>query len=241
MASPVESSRSSPELSVVMPVFNEGAVIHDVLRAWTGELRRLGMHFELRVYDDGSTDSTPETVDRAAREEPRIVPVHQPNRGHGPTVLRGYAEARGEWIFQVDSDDEVPPDAFADLWRRREDYDFLLARRRGRGRPMGRRLITWVSAATVRVLFGAGIRDVNTPFRLMRRAALERLLPSVPAHAFAPNVILSGLAVRQGLRIYEGTVAYRPLRAAQAPASVRFRHALRAFGETVRVAVKARI
>jgi hypothetical protein len=56
----------------------------------------------------------------------------------------------------------------------------------------------------VRILFGLEISDVNTPFRLMRRARLRPLLSGLPDDCFAPNVALAGLAARAGFRI--GTV-----------------------------------
>src|SRR5207237_1359872 len=71
---------------------------------------------------------------------------------------------------------------------------------------------TAVARWTVRLCFGAGVRDANAPYRLYRRAALERLLAAVSPDAFAPNVILTGLAYRAGLRIVEVPVPYRSRR-----------------------------
>src|SRR5262245_23786496 len=202
----------SPDLSVVMPVYNEEAGIVGVVEAWSSALDRLGISYELRVYDDGSRDRTGELLDQVARGRASVVALHHENRGHGPTILRGYREARGDWVFQVDGDDEMGPEAFPSVWSRREEADLVLGFRTGRQSPPSRRLVTASSRLAVRALFGAALRDVNTPYRLYHRTALVRLLGVVPLDAFAPNVILAGLAVRGGLRVVEVPVPHRERR-----------------------------
>ncbi len=232
------ADRPTPTLTVVMPAYNEAGVIRDVVSAWDHQLETLGIPHEIRVYDDGSRDGTGELLAALARERPAVTAVRQTNRGHGPTVLRGYAEAGGEWVFQTDSDDEMGPEPFARLWQRRHDADVVLVYREGRTAPLVRRIVTAVAAWTIRVGFGARVRDPNAPYRLFRRAALARLLPAVPADAFAPNVILTGLACGNGLRVVEVPVPYRRRRTGTTSiARLRLlRGAALSFVQTVRVA-----
>ncbi len=164
----------SPALTVVMPVYNEAAAIGDVVRAWAKELDRLGIDYEMRVYDDGSRDATATVLEELSHEVPRLLVTRHSNRGHGPTILRGYREARGEWVFQSDSDGEMEPDSFSLLWDRRADYDFLFGIRGGREWTPPRWVMTRASRLAVRMLFGKGVLDVNTPYRLMRRERLAR-------------------------------------------------------------------
>jgi glycosyltransferase involved in cell wall biosynthesis len=201
--------KPSPALTVVMPVYNEEDAVAGVVRAWAAELDRLGIDYELRVYDDGSRDRTPDVLETLQRELPRLLVTRHHNRGHGPTILRGYREARGDWVFQTDSDGEMEPGSFERLWRERDDYDFLLGTRAGRRSAPARWLVTRVSRLAVRTLFGRGVSDVNTPYRLMRRERLTPLLASLPDDLFAPNVVLSGLAVRHRLRIWETPVPHQ--------------------------------
>jgi glycosyltransferase involved in cell wall biosynthesis len=198
-----------PALTVVMPVYNEEAAVGGVVRAWAAELDRLGIDYELRVYDDGSRDRTGEALVKLSEEIPRLLVTRHSNRGHGPTILRGYREARGEWVFQTDSDGEMEPDSFGRLWAERERHDFLFGIRAGRVWTAPRWVMTRVSRLAVRMLFGKGVADVNTPYRLMRRERLAELLTGLPDDLFAPNVILSGLAVRRGLRIWETPVPHQ--------------------------------
>ena len=191
-----------------MPVYNEAAAIGEALQEWTDELDRLGIDYEIRVYDDGSKDATPDVLSRLAKENPRVVVTSHKNRGHGPTILRGYREASAPWVFQTDSDGEMDVNGFAGLWERREDYDFLFGTRAGRPSSPVRWLVTRVSRLSVWLLFARGVSDVNTPYRLMRSDRLRPLLDGLPDDLFAPNVILSGLAAKAKLRIYEAPVAF---------------------------------
>jgi len=228
-------------ISLVMPAYNEEAAILAVVTAWDGQLAGVGVPYELRVYDDGSRDATGQIIEDLARERPHIVATRQSNRGHGPTILRGYREARGRWVLQVDSDDEMDPSVFPEMWARR-DADLVIGYRVGRKSPLARKVITAVSYWTVRLLFGAGVRDVNIPYRLYRREVLADLLPRVPPEAFAPNVILAGLALRQGRRVAEVPVPFRERRSGTSHI-VRWRMwraAATSFAQTVGVALRAR-
>jgi dolichol-phosphate mannosyltransferase len=231
-----------PSLSVVMPVHNEVDAIRAVIDEWTRELARLGIDYEMLVFDDGSNDGTARVLGELAHRHPCLFVHRHANKGHGPTVLRGYREARGEWVLQVDSDGEIPASAFEDLWTRREACDFLIGRRTERAAPLIRRVVTAASRLSVRALFGSGIHDVNAPYRLMRGRALRSLTPALPGDVFAPNVILTGLALRRGLRVCERPVPHVGRRHGQGSLGrLRvLRVAMRAFRETVAAAWRSR-
>lgn len=231
-----------PELSVVIPVFREADAVASVLETWTSMLDRLEIDYELLVYDDGSGDATPEVLRQCAHESPRMKIETHANRGHGPTIHRGYRESRGRWVFQLDSDDEISAEHFVRLWEHRDAYDLLVGSRDPAGQLLARRLVSTVSSMTVRVCFGRGVRDVNAPYRLMRGTRLRELLPLVPASAFAPNVILSGLFVRAGYRMVEFPVPRRPAEQRRSTlGGVRlWRGAVRSFLETLSVSITTR-
>lgn len=203
------------QLSVVMPVYNEADAIPSVLETWTAVLDQLDIDYEFLIYDDGSQDESLGVLTEQARHLPRLKVLSHANCGHGPTILRGYREARGQWVFQTDSDDEMPAEHFSTLWKQRNQYDFLIGYRAHRVSPPARKIITKVSRLTVRLLFGRGVRDVNSPYRLMRKTFLMKTISQIPADTFAPNVILSGLAIRYRLRIFECPVPYRMRRTGQ--------------------------
>jgi glycosyltransferase involved in cell wall biosynthesis len=210
-----ETNANEIQLSIVMPVYNEAETILSVLKAWLSVVEHLHIDYEFLIYDDGSRDATLHMLTEHAQNLPRLKIHHHANRGHGPTILRGYREARGQWVFQTDSDDEMPAEHFHTLWQLRDQYDFLIGSREHRDSPLPRRMITAISRLTVYLLFGRGVMDVNSPYRLMRRAWLQQVVSQMPEDLFAPNVLLSGLASRHRLRIFTCYVPHQGRRSGQ--------------------------
>ena len=196
------------KLAIVMPVYNEEAVIGSVLDKWANALDSLGIDYQLHPYNDGSRDGSLGQMKAAAERHPgHIVPHDKPNGGHGPTILQGYREATDngyDWIFQIDSDDEMGPEHFGKLWDRRAGYDFLAGYRDGRAQALPRKIISAISRMTVKLFYGRKtIWDVNTPYRLMRAASFAEIYRAIPGDTFAPNVILSGMVAKKHLRFFE--------------------------------------
>lgn len=199
------------ELVLVMPVYNEEELVGGVLRKWARELQRLSIAYQIHAYNDGSKDGTLKVLEGCAEENTRIIVHDKINSGHGPTILKGYKEhCNIPWIFQTDSDDEINPDAFHELWSKRDDYDFLIGKRVYEKRPVARVLVSHASKIAVNIFYGRGIEDVNSPYRLMRTDLFKNYFLNLPEFTFAPNVILSGVACKEKLRIYEVPVHSRP-------------------------------
>ena len=154
-------------LCIIIPVYNEEAAIGNVLTKWSAELDRLGIDYTIRPYNDGSKDSSLAVLRAAAERNARIDVHDKPNGGHGHTVLTGYRDAAKDgfdWVFQVDSDDEMGPEKFKDLWLRRDDFDFLVGRRDGRTQTLPRKIISLVSRLSVRLFYGKrAVWDVGAP------------------------------------------------------------------------------
>jgi glycosyltransferase involved in cell wall biosynthesis len=194
-------------LALVMPVYTEEACIAGVIDSWRRLLTALGIRFELIVINDGSLDGTAGALAPFAEDE-RIRIVNKQNSGHGPSILLGYhlAVKAADWVFQCDSDDEISADYFGDLWVRREDFAALFGTRTGRRQSASRKLITLGSRLAVRLRYGHGISDVNTPYRLMRADLLNQIIQQIPADTFAPNIIISGVLSKNGIPVYEHPV-----------------------------------
>ena len=197
-------------LCVVMPVYNERGAIGGVLDKWVGALDGLKADYVIRPYNDGSRDDSLAVMTAKAgelnRSRVKVDVRDKPNGGHGHTILTGYREAAADgfgWIFQIDSDDEMGPEKFGELWNRRNEFDFLVGIRDGRRQALPRKIVSFVSRLCVRLFYGKSVWDVNTPYRLMRTSAFADFYSAIPLATFAPNVILSGLAARNGLRALE--------------------------------------
>ena len=198
------------DLAVVMPVYNEEECIVKVLESWISVLTTLGMRFKIIVLNDGSSDGTLQAL-QAFSHNNHIELINKANSGHGPTILMGYKKSvkLADWTFQCDSDNEMKPDSFRTLWENRVGFDALFGVRVERDQNFARKLISAFSRIVVRFLFGTGVSDVNTPYRLIKSEILERMLPYIPDTIFAPNVIISGIVCKFGLRTFEVPVLHQ--------------------------------
>lgn len=136
-----------------MPVYNEREIIGEVLRKWHSALCELGIDFVIRPYNDGSKDDSLAVMKTAAQTLPHMDVRDKKNGGHGNTILTGYREAAVDgfdWIFQVDSDDEMGPESFEKMWTFRNDCDFIIGIRDGRVQPLSRKIISFMSRVCVR-------------------------------------------------------------------------------------------
>ncbi len=199
----------SLDVVVVMPVYNEQDCIAEVLKSWIEELSRVSMNFEILVINDGSVDRTADELSRFT-DDGRVRILDKANSGHGPTIHLGYTMAvdLADWVFQTDSDAEIAPDHFIDLWERRSSYDALLGYRIDRRQDMARKCISRVAALTVGLLFGRSVLDPNVPYRLMRSSVLRRLLENIPGDTFAPNVLISAGLAASGASVYNSPVVH---------------------------------
>jgi dolichol-phosphate mannosyltransferase len=199
----------SLQLAVVIPLYNELEHILPLLEDWLPVFRATGAPFRVIFIDDGSTDHGPLRLRGIQAQEDSIEVITQANAGHGPAVLRGYGRALdAEWVFQIDSDHQLDPAAFRDLWDNRDGYDLLLAERVDKDANPGRRLISRISRGIVHGLFGTTVNDVNSPYRLMRGARLRDALQKVPPASFAPNILVTGWFILKKSRIF--TTGVRP-------------------------------
>ena len=194
------------KLCVIMPVYNEQDAIGQVLQKWAKALDALHIDYIIRPYNDGSKDNSLAVMKAVAAHLSNVEVRDKSNGGHGNTILTGYREAADDgfdWIFQVDSDDEMGPEKFKELWSERGNYDFLVGTRDARIQALPRKIISFVSRLCVRIFYGKSVWDVNTPYRLMRTSVFQAFYKSIPLTTFAPNVILSGLAAQHNLRSFE--------------------------------------
>ncbi len=198
-------------LSVVMPVYNEQAVIRQVLADVAREILDRVPGSELIVVNDCSTDATAAALDEAAAHDTRIRVVTNPaNSGHGISVRRGLDAAHGEWMFQIDSDGQVDLAQFAELWQQRDDNDLLIGVRAVRHDPRHRLILTAVTRVIVSVLARRWLRDANVPFKLVRSSLVRHLSPFIPPDTFAPSILLAAGAARTGARITETEIRHLP-------------------------------
>lgn len=192
----------TPELMIVMPVFNEQASVRKVVMEWFQEVENWTENFVLFAINDGSTDGTSSILGRLETQlGPRFEVRSQSNRGHGQSCMVGYREActrKIPFVFQIDSDGQCDPQYFFRFWRERENFDVVYGKRVKRDDGWRRVLASYVLRATLMFAAGVNCIDANVPYRLMRTEHLQPMLEAVPDDFSLANVALAVLLRHDG-------------------------------------------
>src|SRR4051812_43098012 len=204
-----------------MPVYNEAAVIGDVVDELGREVCARLDGAEIVMVDDGSTDATPAILDRLALAHAHVRVLHADrNQGHGPSLRRAFEESAGDWIFQIDSDGQQLASEFWELWERRDRADLVVGVRVARDEGLHRTIVSAAARWAGRLVGGARLRDVNVPFKLIRRSVWDDLRPDVPAVPVAPSLLIAIGASVRGWRVEEVEITHLPRRAGRSTVDV---------------------
>ena len=199
-----------PALTAVMPAYNEEAGIAGAVAEVRERVLDAVPGSDLVVVDDGSSDGTGRILDELAGSDGRVTVIHGPNRGHGRALRAGLDAARGDFLFLLDSDRQIPLEAFPELWAAAGTVDGAFGVRARRRDPLHRRVLTAVVRAVVNLLFRVSLRDANAPFKVVRRSLWLELRERIPADALAPSLFLAVLAAARGCRLEQVEVPHRP-------------------------------
>ncbi len=187
-----------PNLSVVLPVFNEEATIKELHRRLVAALDVLDLSFEMIYVDDGSTDRSQELLHELAKEEVRAsVLVLSRNFGHQIALTAGLDYARGDAVILMDSDLQDPPELIGELVSRWKDgFDVVYAQRKARkGESVFKRTSAYLFYRLVRLIATIEVRPDTGDFRLLSRRAADALRSVRERRRF-----LRGLVVWGGFR-----------------------------------------
>ncbi|MEA2062589.1 MAG: glycosyltransferase [Gemmatimonadota bacterium] len=101
-------------VSFLMPVYNAGSTIARAVDSVLGQRGLAATEIELVAVDDGSTDNTPEVLERLARRESRLRLVRLPHQGQVGAAIEGQRHLEGNFIARMDADDIACPDRLAE-------------------------------------------------------------------------------------------------------------------------------
>lgn len=215
--SPIASIRDTPpELSVVLPAYNEGRHLRANLHCLAQHLSASDWSsFDLIVVDDGSQDGTAEEARRAVQDGLPVRIVCQPiNRGKGAALLVGAGQARGNYVAFLDADLEIGPESLLRslAMMRARGHAVVVGVRtgeslgEGRAFPLPRRLMSRFYRLLVHALFDLP-SDTQTGLKLFRRPVLIACLPRLRAERFAFDVEILTACQRLGYPIATCPVA----------------------------------
>ena len=183
-----EDTRDAPDLSVVVPVYDEERNLRPLMERLGRALGATGRTHEIIFVDDGSRDGSLEVLAELSAE--RGVRVVELTRNHGqhPAVMAGFSVARGAIVVTLDADLQNPPEEIPRLLRTLEegDWDVVGGVRAARRDPLLRRLASRAVNAVARRITGVAVTDWGCMLRAYRRDVVERMVESNEDSTFIP-------------------------------------------------------
>jgi glycosyltransferase involved in cell wall biosynthesis len=166
-----------PEISVVVPLYNEEENVAELHRRLTAALGGVGATYEILYVDDGSRDATPGMIDALGAGDPHVSVLHlSRNFGHQASVSAGIDHALGRAVVVMDGDLQDPPEVIPGLVRRwRDGFDVVYAVRHGRKEGLGRRLGYHAFYRLLNAVSDLEIPLDSGDFSLMDRRVVEAL------------------------------------------------------------------
>ncbi len=182
-----------PELSVIIPFYNEAPNVAPLLAELREALEPLGLVVEIVLINDGSSDGTAAALTEAAAVWPAVRVEHFPrNRGQAAALWWGFQNARGTWFAMLDGDGQNPPAELARLWPERHTADMLAGARRQRRDSRLRRAMSRIANATRRSLLRDGVSDTGCSLKLFRREVAASFFPIRTLYSFLPAFAVAG-------------------------------------------------
>jgi glycosyltransferase involved in cell wall biosynthesis len=198
---PMEEKDKNPQISIVVPFYNEEDNIEELYEQLTRVLKALGVSYELIFIDDGSTDRSHDILIKVFESDKAVKVIRlRKNFGQTAALQAGFDHAKGEIIISMDGDLQHDPEDIPRLlapmdegfdivsgWRKERKDNFLL-----------RRFPSWVANRIMRLLSGIKIHDFGTTFKAYRRDVLKGIKLYGELHRFIPALIS-----RTGVKITE--------------------------------------
>jgi glycosyltransferase involved in cell wall biosynthesis len=228
--------RREHSVSVVLPAYNEEALIERTVRHVADVVRQLVDDYEIVVVNDGSRDRTREILVRLMATEPDLhlrTISHTRNQGYGAALASGFHAAHADLILMLDADGQFDVAEVVHLLAAMDDeVDLAIGFRARRADPPMRLLNAWGWKHLVNGLFGYTARDIDCAFKLFRRNVWQSMRVESRGATFSAEFLIK--ARRLGFRVVELPVSHFP-RTAGSPTGAHPRVIARAFVELFRL------
>ena len=186
----------APELSIVIPMFNEEAVLPLLVERLRPVADSLGTTYEVVAVDDGSRDATPLHLQRQRREWPQLRVVRlRANAGHQAAISAGLMSARGDYAVTLDADLQDPPEVITEMLHmaKSEGADVVYGVRHDRSSDTAfKRLSAHVFYRGIRMLSRTSAPAHAGDFRLMSRATIDAV-NALPDHNRVLRLVVPAL------------------------------------------------
>jgi len=199
-----------PDLSIIVPVYDEEDSLSPLWTELREVLDRLGLAFEVIFVDDGSRDRSAEIIRgfREADARVRLVRLKE-NGGETAATDAGFKAARGRRVVVMDADLQNDPRDIPTLLSHLDHWDVATGWRvqRAQGDGLVRRVSSWIANGLRNWVSDESIHDSGCTFRAFRRECLRGLVLYRGFHRFIPTLLKM-----RGYRVIEVPVRHRPRR-----------------------------
>ncbi len=199
----------SLKLSVIIPCYNEKATIAEIIK----RVRAVGLHHEIVLVDDGSTDGTRAIIEDEIekRDDLRVI-YHEHNQGKGAAVRTGFEAAQGDVFIIQDADLEYDPREYDVLLRPIEEgITDVVYGSRFLGGPR-KTMFFWnmvankVLTLATNLLYDTILSDMETCYKVFRAEVVRGLNLKSKRFEFEPEI--TAKILKRGYRIYEVPISY---------------------------------
>lgn len=184
---------SETRVSVIIPVYNEGDIIADIVQ----RVRFLHPDYDVIVVNDGSTDDTAHEAQKAGAE----VYSHPYNIGNGAAIKSGIRVATGDILVFMDGDGQHNPEDIARLLEYFPEFDMVVGARSlsdqaSLGRALGNKIYNWFASYAAKFL----IKDLTSGFRAVKSKVARNFLYLLPNTYSYPTTLTLGV-LRTGMSL----------------------------------------
>jgi glycosyltransferase involved in cell wall biosynthesis len=199
-----------PQVSVVIPIYNEEDNLPDLVERVGRALQHSGRSFELICVDDGSRDASSQVLAQLAEANAWLKPLYLiRNYGQSAALQAGFDAARGEIVVTLDGDLQNDPadiPALLDILDQRPEVDVISGWRRDRkDRKLSRKIPSQVANGIISRVTGVRLHDYGCALKLYRAQIIHDLKLYGELHRFIP-----ALAAEVGAHIIEVPVQHHP-------------------------------
>ena len=209
MANEDRTAGLAPEISVVIPLYNEVENIDDLCAELKKALDPLKRSYEVLLVDDGSKDGTGARAEALAKADPslRVLRLRR-NFGQTAAFSAGFDHARGRLVVTSDGDLQNDPadiGAMIAKIQEGEGYDIVCGWRRNRHDPLSKKIPSFFANRLISWATGVEIHDYGCSLKVLRADVVKNIRLYGEMHRFIPAVASS-----IGVRVAEVVVNHRP-------------------------------
>jgi len=199
---------TKPELSLILPAYNEEGAIESALGQLDRVVSGMGLQYEIVVVDDGSVDGTRMRATSYASKNGHVRVVgYDENVGKGYALRKGFMNALGDAIILVDSDLEIDFKCVSYYVKALQHADIVIASKWHPESvvkiPFIRRILGHGFNLLVRLMTGLKLSDTQTGLKAIKRKAFETIIPRMAVKRYAFDVELLVVSTLYGLKVAE--------------------------------------